>query len=294
MKTGQAVSLITTHLHRNISGDVMDALRAAGLERFYLYAARSVVIEREKRRFPPWGRNDLANDPVDTLFFLINPEREADLVKLIIETGQLYTPGRGSVLVEDVTLAGGHALCGENEIPPPDVKASAMHIHPLTGICCILKRGQGDSVARIPLDTGTCVPVLHFGTGTGVRDKMGLLRITIPAEKEIIHAFASPQEVDNLMEAFIEIGRLDQPGSGFIYTYPVKKGLVNIRVSRAEQRRAASFEQIITALDHIKGGTEWRQRKNVVERKKGRGKRIIKNLVDLVLLCNGGTGTDLV
>jgi len=294
MKVGRTVSLITAHLHRNISGEVMDALRETGLQRFYLYAARSPVIEKKKRRFPLLLDNDLAEDPLDTIFFLVNPAREDALAGLIIDKGQLYAPGRGSVLVEDVTLAAGHELCGENDIPPLDLKVSTVHVHPLAGICCILKRGQGNTIARVPLDTGTCVPVIHFGTGTGVRDKMGLLRITIPAEKEIIHAFASQHEADNIMDMFIDIGHLGQPGSGFIYTFPVKKGLVNIRVRRGEQRHAASIEQIITALDHIKGNTEWRQRRGIIEGEKHRGKKFIKNLIDLVLLCDGGTAAELV
>jgi hypothetical protein len=53
----------------------------------------------------------------------------------------------------------------------------------LSGIGCILPRGLGDPIARIALELGTCVPAITFGIGTGLRDRLGLLRIAIPAER---------------------------------------------------------------------------------------------------------------
>jgi hypothetical protein len=294
MKINKTVSRITAYLHRNISKDVLDALKEVSVQDLHLSPARSLVIEVKKGLFSVLPGRDLAQDPFDILFFFVRPELEDHLVSLIIEKGHLYFPGRGSVLVEEVALLESHELCRENEIEPFDISPPSVHLQSCTGICCIMKRGQGDSVARIALDTGTCVPAIHFGTGTGVRDKMGLLRITIPAEKEIVHVFTTPHEADHMMGMMIDAGRLDQPGSGFIYAFPIKKGLVDMRVIRGEQRHAASIEQIVTALDHIKGNTEWRHRRTVVEKRAVRKKRYIRNLVDMILLCDGDTGTELV
>jgi hypothetical protein len=294
MKTNKTVSRITAYLHRNISKDVIDALKEMNVQDLHLAPARSLVIEVKKGLFSILPGRDLAQDPLDILFFLVNPEMEDSLLSLIIEKGHLYFPGRGSVLVESVELIESHELFGDYEIQALEINPQPVYLYSCTGICCIMKRGQGDTIARIALDTGTCVPAIHFGTGTGVRDKMGLLRITIPPEKEIIHAFPTSHEADHIMEMIIDAGRLDQPGSGFIYSFPVKKGLVNTRVSRGEQRHAASIEQIVTALDHIKGNTEWRRRRTVAEKRSIRKKKYIRNLVDMILLCDGGTGMELV
>ncbi|MFP4446090.1 MAG: hypothetical protein ACLFPD_07565 [Desulfosudaceae bacterium] len=293
MTTGKTVSLVTAHLHRNIAREVTTGMNEAGIVDYYRHAARSVVIAEKHGIWSLLPLRDLAEDPLETVFFLARREAGPALAHRIAELGHLYAPGRGSVLVESVDLLDGHALCRENYIPGFDAPPPPGLLHACTGICCIMQRGQAEAVARIPLDTGTCVPAIHFGTGMGVRDRMGLLRITIPFEKEIVHAFATLHEAENIMEMMIEAGRLERPGSGFVYTFPVEAGLINIRVRRGQRQHAASIEQIVTALDNIKGGTEWRRRRNLGTRRISRKKHYIRNLVDLVLLCDGGTGSDL-
>lgn len=294
MKPNKTVSRITAYLHRNISKDVLEGLKSVNVQDLHLASARSIVIEGKKGLLSILPGRDLAQDPLDIIFFLVNPEMETSLVSLILEKGHLYYPGRGSVLVEEVELIKSHELFGDHEIQPFEINSQPVYLYPCTGIFCIMKRGQGDTVARIALDTGTCVPAIHFGTGTGVRDKMGLLRITIPPEKEIIHAFPTTHEADHILEMMIDAGRLEQPGSGFIYSFPIKKGLVNTRVRRGEQQHAASIEQIVTALDHMKGNTEWRRRRTVVEKRSIRKKKYLRGFVDIILLCDGGKGMELV
>ncbi len=294
MIKSEILSKITAYLHRNISREVIDSLKELQISNLYLYSARCLTIEVKKGLLSLLPGRNLAEDPFDVVSCLVTPEMEEALINLIIEKGCLNYPGRGSVLAEEVELARSHNIFSDCKIKPVETAPQPVHLYPCTGICCIMKRGQGDIVARTTLDTGTCVPSLHFGTGTGVRDKMGLLRITIPPEKEIIHVFPTPYEADHIMEMMIDAGRLDQPGSGFIYAFPNRKGLVNTRVSRGEQYHAASIEQIIAAVDHIKGNTEWRRRRSVLEKHFARKKKYITGLIDLILMCDGGTGAELV
>ncbi len=294
MKINRIVSRITAYLHRNISKEVLGALNDVKVQDLYLCSARSIVIEEKKGLLSILPGRDMAQDPLDIIFFLVKPEMENPLVNLIIEKGHLYYPGRGSVLVEEVELIENDEPFADYELQPFETSPQPVHLYPCTGICCIVKRGQGETVARIALDSGTCVPAVQFGRGTGVRDKMGLLRITIPPEKEIVDVFPTPHEADHILEKMIDAGRLDQPGSGFIYSFPIKKGLINARVRRGEQRHAASIEQIVTVLDHIKGNTDWRRRRTVVEKRSVRKKGYLRGLVDMILLCDGGTGTELV
>jgi hypothetical protein len=212
------------------------------------------------------------------------------VVAFIADKGQLTLPGRGSVSSEYMEIIRHHELCREN--PVSHFQAAAIPLQSeLMGICCIVQRGQGDMVARVALDTGAAVPLINYGTGTGVRDKMGLLRITIPADKEIIGLTTSAYDAEVVMELMIEAGKLDQPGRGFIYAYPVRKGILNLKVTRGPQRHAASIEQIVATLDHIQGGIEWRKRSAIDQKKK---RNYLTGLNDLTLICDEGRANRLV
>ncbi|MFH1350930.1 MAG: hypothetical protein ABII26_08315 [Pseudomonadota bacterium] len=292
MEFKKKVSQITAYVNRNISKDILDSLKEVGVIDLHLAAARSQVIEERKGIFFLLPGRDLVDDPLDIISFLVAQEAEDSVLSLIIDKGQLNLPGRGSAYSEEITLGMAHELCQENK--PDPFTTEKIPLHKLTGICCIVQRGQGDIVARLALDTGVCVPSLHFGVGTGVRDKMGLLRITIPAEKEIINIATSPFDAEVIMEMMIEVGKLEQPGKGFIYLYPLKQGIINMKVTRGEHRHAASIEQIVAAIDHIRGGAEWRRRTGSGEKTGKKNRDYLIDLVDLTLLCDGGTGTDLV
>jgi len=294
MEFKKSVSRITAFVNRNISKDILDSLKEVGVIDLHLAAARSPVIEERKGIFALLPGRDLVDDPLDIISFLVAIEAGDSVLNFIVEKGQLNLPGRGSVYSEEIELGMAHELCQcqENKLEPFATEKAPFQ--QLTGICCIVQRGQGDSVARIALDTGVCVPSLHFGVGAGVRDKMGLLRITIPAEKEVINIATSPYDAEVIMEMMVEVGKLDQPGKGFIYLYPLKQGIINMKVTRGEHRHAASIEQIVAAIDHIRGGAEWRRRTGTIGKKGEKRMDYLTGLVDLTLLCDGGTGTDLV
>ena len=96
------------------------------------------------------------------------------------------------------------------------------------------------------------------------------------------------------MERMIEAGRLDQPGKGFIYLYPVHHGVVDMKVHHGRTQHAASIEQIVATLDEIKGGAEWRRRTNTETTLKSSKRVCLINLIELKLYCDEGRADDLV
>ena len=282
-----AISKITASIFRSLSGEIIEALANIGVNSMLVETARSPVVEEGGL----FGGTRIVDDPMEILSFLVPTETEDQVISLIVQVGRLDLPGRGSVCSSAVELPN-----AENASYVNQVRVEGLPIintaRDVTGICCIVQRGQGNPVGRVALDTGACVPSVTFGTGLGVRDKMSLLRITIPADKELIWTTTSSPDADILFNGMIEAGQLDQPGKGFIYMFPLNQAHLNMDVNRGILHAAASIEQIIVALDGILGDIDWRQRVDLSDSLKDRN--YLTNLIDFCLICNEGSGDELV
>ena len=92
----------------------------------------------------------------------------------------------------------------------------------------------------------------------------------------------------------INIGALDNPGKGFVYLYPIKTGLVDVKAYVGLSRQAASIEQIVSVIDEIKGGTKWRRREFSKRQSGGKKRNFLSDLVNFTLICNEGRSADLI
>ncbi|MBM3269137.1 MAG: hypothetical protein FJZ01_15970 [Candidatus Sericytochromatia bacterium] len=281
---------ITAVVNKAFTGAVLDALRAADVRNIHQVAGRRSVLE-ERRGFLAALSTDLvlAEEPADVLFFFVDPEYEDQALSVVARAAQLQVPGHGSVFSEQCEIGKAHGLYAEKRalIYSGDLVPMFRDMVRLT---CIVQRGQGDHLARVALKAGA-VPVTTYGTGTGLRDKLGLLRITIPAEKEVLTLCVAGYDADTVIELLVEAGKLDQPGRGFVYQTAVHKGLLDTRISRGTSAQAASVEQIITALDNLQGGMEWRRSGQAARTGK---RRSFFGGTDLSLVCDEGHGLDLV
>jgi hypothetical protein len=294
MAEEKKICKITGIFHTGITDTIVEGLETVGIVDYQLAAARTLMLQEKKGLFGLYSDTVIVEDPADIMSFLVPAEVEEAVMNLMIDKGDMETPGRGTVFSEEVSIVKAHRLCFENEVKSFEPKSTYPLITELMGICCIVQRGKGNFVARVALDIGTCVPGIIFGHGTGLRDKLGLLRIAIPAEKELINFAASKYNADAIMALMADAGKLDQPGKGFIYFYPIGKGLVNTKITHGMPKHAASMEQLITAVDEIKRGASWRRR-TVSKGQVLKGKRAFLNdLTNLILTCNAGRGEDLV
>ena len=57
----------------------------------------------------------------------------------------------------------------------------------------------------------------------------------------------------------VKEANLDLPGKGFIYAFPILEGIIDTRMIRGGSLNIASIEQIISAIDTMKGHAEWRR-----------------------------------
>ena len=76
-------------------------------------------------------------------------------------------------------------------------------------------------LADIIIDAGTSVgaqgATINYARGTGIRDRMGLLGVTIDEQKEIIRIIVSKEQSNRVFESMYLAGNLDTPGKGIMW-----------------------------------------------------------------------------
>jgi nitrogen regulatory protein PII len=219
------------------------------------------------------------------------------VLKHIISEAQLYLSGTGAIYTAPMQKA----LFHEQDIPkethpPKDASINFEDAHyeiqeNLVSITCIVQSGKADDISKAALQLGSPGPVISFGKGKGVRDRMGVIRIAISSEKELIEVIVGAFDSDRIFESMVEAGKLDLPGMGFIYSRPIEKGIVNLP-STVDPNQAASYGQMIKAIDDLKGNTEWRSTGSLISDSKQKTRKYLSNLYNLICVCDRGEGED--
>lgn len=279
--------IVSKELSKSIVNDLCDH----GVKRLFIETGRISLLNKAGSLSNFLARRSLAFFPVEIINLFINSDFEEDILGYIAGKYDFNTPGSGSIYSHKANILQTHSCYEINDRIELNVEQTVKFFRELKGINCIVQRGEGDKIAKISLNYGASVPATTHGEGRGVRDKLGLLRITIPPEKEIINLILSKHDVEPVMELYISEGKLQEPGRGIAYIYPIKQGIVNTKISRRHTQQAASIEQVVSAIDSIKGGMEWR--KSRLERESTQKRVFLTNLMELNLLCEKGYGTQL-
>lgn len=277
--TPHRVSRITCIINQLIAKKVSDYLRKLGVT-VYTENARAVrALVKPRPMGIPGDIVHLQNSAVVIFRFTVPRENSRLITESIIHLAELTIPGRGTIFSQDLMEFSretpGVNLDFLSSSVAPGTEESDM-LYKLSYVICVLSTpGSGATMAKIALDLGICVPVVTFGSGNDIRDQLGLIRITIPAEKEIVHLITPEQDSDSIIRLLMEQARLDRPGRGFIYRTPVSMGLIDTRLKIGRQKNAASLEQIIAALDSLKSGAGWRRRLDTESQEKAGGKSLL-------------------
>jgi hypothetical protein len=244
----------------NITGLLDEALADLALPEVFVQRAKQMFLVDRSGFFGL--RPATKQDESRALFyrFYVPLEYEQGVMRRIAEATDLKMGGRGCIFAQRGSVRRGtplvfdteklETLCGSsNSVPPEDYAL----------ICCTVPRGIGEPLSAAVLELGVCVPVVFFGNGVGLRDKLGLLRITIPVEKEIIWFLVPRSDTELIERTLIPRARLDVPGHGFLYKIFVHAPVVNLRVRQGKRVHAATMEQVIAALDEVQGSSDWRR-----------------------------------
>lgn len=249
-------SLLTLILPKESVVTVSEAIGKAGASGIFEVTARGSVLNEGgflQRMFPPPA-------PVQHLLQTLVPNDKVDAVTdAAVLAGNLNRVGAGAVFVID---------CNDTRhtekfpAPSPSVDdangSSGTYTADLEAICCICEIGIADDIAKAALQNGAPGPTVTFGEGGGVRDKIPLLRITKGPEKEFVWCVVDKNEADEIFADMARAGHISEPGRGFMYSIPVSSGIVNVSSVAATSAHGANMEQVIAAIDEIKGDKDWR------------------------------------
>ncbi|MDC0074977.1 P-II family nitrogen regulator [Alphaproteobacteria bacterium] len=90
-------------------------------------------------------------------------------------------------------------------------------------ITCILQTGLAEDVLEAAKNIGAQGATINYARGTGIRERMGLLGVTIDEQKEVIRIIVSQDQADMVFEAMYLAGKLDTPGKGIMYITKLEK-----------------------------------------------------------------------
>ncbi len=88
-------------------------------------------------------------------------------------------------------------------------------------ITCVVQKGMADTINTSLLEVGVQGSTVHMGTGTGVRERLGILGVAVDVEREIVSVMVPQDQTDRIFERMFLAGRLDTPGMGYIYVTPL-------------------------------------------------------------------------
>ena len=84
-------------------------------------------------------------------------------------------------------------------------------------ITCVLQSDLAEGVLEAAKNCGAQGATISYARGTGVRDRMGLLGVTIDEQKEVLRIIVSEEQSNRVFEAMYLAGELDTPGKGIMY-----------------------------------------------------------------------------
>ena len=100
------------------------------------------------------------------------------------------------------------------------MKRSFTTLTDATLITAVVQSGYGEIITNALLDVGIEGSTIHAAMGVGIRERLGALGVAVDAEREVVSVMVSSDEVDRVFERILA-GKLDIPGSGFMYATPL-------------------------------------------------------------------------
>ena len=95
-------------------------------------------------------------------------------------------------------------------------------------ITCIVQRGLADKIILAAREAGVQGATVYFAQGMGIRERLGILGVSVEGEKEIIEIVVAKEQVERGFERMYLAGNLDTPGMGIMYITNLDKAATYI------------------------------------------------------------------
>lgn len=91
----------------------------------------------------------------------------------------------------------------------------------VVSIIAIVERGKADYIVKKAKEAGAQGATIFYGRGTGTHEAHKLFNIHIESSKEIIIIIVEKSKMKPIYDAIVDAGKLNEPGTGIIFTVPV-------------------------------------------------------------------------
>ena len=273
----KGVSLLNLILPKEMVEKVSQSIIKSGAKGVFQISARGSVLTEGgffEKMFPPPSPEQVL------LQALVSDDCITKVTESAIASGNLDKVGSGAVFsmsCNDAHISSSFPSSISSETNNSENTSAQEN---LEAICCICEKGVAEDIAKAALHCGAPGPTITYGEGGGIRDKIPLLRITKGPEKEFVWCVVDKADADDVFGNMARAGKITEPGRGFMYSIPVHSGLINVSSTISSSAHGANMEQIISALDDLKGNKDWRTSVDSVKSKALKS-TFLENLVGL-------------
>ncbi|MDF1756159.1 MAG: P-II family nitrogen regulator [Verrucomicrobiales bacterium] len=282
-------SRVTAILPRQSTLKVLKEVMDSGAAHAMTTGGRGSIIQEN------WYQSLLPTlSPEHDMLRFLAPTSDTDhLMEQIALVGNLRHYGGGSIFATpclDLSCSETFPVWHPGEYTFESVSFDIVFKQDLTAIILVTDRNSADGICRAAIKAGAQGPSITFVRGYGLRDRLGLLRITKSHDKEMITVVVDKYDLDAIFQAMAQAGRVDQPGRGLIYQVPISKGLTNLASVFQARKHSASIQQIIRAIDDLQGNTDWRANQLLIHDPKAEEfaantQGVTKNLISLNVIA---------
>lgn len=262
-------AFVTAILPRQSAGVVTQAVLNDGAAHAMTMNARGTLVQQY------WYQALLpAISPEQEILHFIVPGEETDrLMEQIVIVGKLKLYGAGAIFAtpcDELVCADDYPLWTPGVYRFKSESFDIKFKQDLTALIHTTDRGAAEPIARAAIKAGAQGATITYVRGYGLRDRLGLLRITKKHEKELITVVVDEFDLEAVFQAMAQAGRVEQPGRGFIYQLPASKGITNLASVFQAKKHSVSIQQVVSAIDTLHGGTQWRANQLLVHDPKAR------------------------